>query len=175
VVLDPDCRDGTLLVHALHAGRHAIGLARGAHWWKTARAHVTTAKHNGAWPDATILDIGRRATWPIELANARGGVDLIATAIRPHHPTGRADPPADLATWVPALLRPGGHLIIAAPARSCPPNDLGSAALVALRCGLLLVERDRVTTDTAGAWDVLTLRSAPAAQSTPSQIPFIAA
>ncbi len=44
LVLDPDCGGGTVVVEALRAGRHAIGLATGRGWRALARANVTAAK-----------------------------------------------------------------------------------------------------------------------------------
>lgn len=160
LVLDLDCGDGVLLVRALHAGRHTIGLAWGARCWRMARARVNAAKRGGAWPDATVLDIGRDgAVWPEELASAGRRVDLIITALRPERPAARAAPARLIARASP-LLRPGGHLIIATPTRPGPPDDLHRLILAALRAGLLLVSRDHVRL-AATRWELLTFRAAP--------------
>lgn len=55
-LLDPDCGAGTVLVEALRAGRHNVGLTTSDRWWSIARANLTTTKRAGAWPDGTVLD-----------------------------------------------------------------------------------------------------------------------
>jgi len=140
LVLDPDCGAGTVLVEAVRAGRHAVGVT-GRRWWPTARANLTAAKLAGAPADGMVLDrrpaptrpSGTRpgrsttsttgtGTGPAERTALAGGmagrVDLILTVVRPHQqPAGPApeeDRLADsLAQWAP-LLRPGGHAVVIA-------------------------------------------------------------
>lgn len=53
-VLDPDCGAGTVLVEAVRAGRHAVGMT-GGRWWPLARANLNTAKLAGALTDGMVL------------------------------------------------------------------------------------------------------------------------
>jgi modification methylase len=124
-VLDPDCGAGTVLVEALRAGRHAVGITDQRRWWPVARANVTTAKREGAGADGMVLD-GPPNPAAARLAGLTGQVDLLLTALRPHHPDHTdhprmpdADPGhgsvnrlrAILAQCRP-LLRPDGHVIV---------------------------------------------------------------
>lgn len=120
VVLDPDCGAGTVLVEALRAGRHAVGLTPNARWWNTARANVTAAKRHGAWRDGCVLDGDPRLLASVRAAGMAGRVGLVLTALRPR--TGSvvdaADPAHALARLTHALrycrplVRPGGHVVI---------------------------------------------------------------
>ena len=112
-VVDPDCGAGTVLVEALHCGRHAIGVARGRRWWALARANLTAAKRQGATVDGMVLPTSRAG-------DLTGSADLILTAWR--HP---ADASADdngaggdrlteMLTWSRDVLKPGGHLVVVA-------------------------------------------------------------
>jgi hypothetical protein len=162
-VLDPDCGAGTVLVEAVHAGRHAIGRT-GRRWWPVARANLTAAKHAGAAGDGMVLDRQPATGPPAGLAAALGPVDLILTTLRPDPteprrrpptrrlpgtgPTGPSSPAADrladLLAGCRPLLRPGGHaVVIAGPVRRAGrlvdlPNVLGRAARQA---GLVPVDR----------------------------------
>ena len=54
MVLDPDCGAGTVVVEAVRAGRHAVGMASGR-WWPVARGNLNAAKLAGALSDGMIL------------------------------------------------------------------------------------------------------------------------
>lgn len=54
MVLDPDCGAGTVLVEAVRAGRHAVGMT-GGRWWPLARANLNAAKLAGALTDGMVL------------------------------------------------------------------------------------------------------------------------
>lgn len=54
MVLDPDCGAGTVLVEAVRAGRHAVGMTSGR-WWPVARANLNAAKLAGALTDGMVL------------------------------------------------------------------------------------------------------------------------
>lgn len=117
-VLDPDCGAGTVLVEAVRASRHAIGLATTRRWWATARTNlsllqrrrdpsITTAPVNG-----TVLEAPAD---PGLVRAATGTVGLILTAWR--HPT-PADSPSDhlaeLLSLYGPLLAPGGRVVVIA-------------------------------------------------------------
>jgi modification methylase len=107
-VCDPDCRDGTVIVQAVRARRHAVGIAADLHAWRTARAALTVAKSGGAPGDGTILDRPPDAgSW-----TGFGPVDLLLTAMGPAaDPTGADGTQADrLRTPRPARRRPGARL-----------------------------------------------------------------
>ncbi len=128
-VLDPDCGSGTVLVEALRAGRHAVGITDHRCWWPIARANVTAAKREGARTDGMVLD-GIPAPALTRLAGLTGAVHLLLTTLR----TTNADMPARprpgcrsaddrpaapsaarLATIVGRyrpLLRPGGYVVV---------------------------------------------------------------
>ncbi len=162
-VLDPDCGAGTVLVEAVRAGCHAVGLTV-RRWWPVARGNLTAAKRGGAPADGMVLDPPPAAGRPASLAAVPGGVDLILTTVRADHtaprrgrrPTG-PHPDPDPAGASPAvdrlagllarcgqLLRPGGHaVVIAGPLRHAGrlvdlPNLLGRASRQA---GLVPVDR----------------------------------
>lgn len=88
MVLDPDCGAGTVLVEALRAGRHAVGMTAGR-WWPVARANLTAAKLAGALTDGMVLQRpGRRSGYPrgdlaaATVAGLAGRVDLLLTCVR---------------------------------------------------------------------------------------------
>lgn len=120
VVLDPDCGAGTVLVEALRAGRHAVGLTPNARWWSTARANVTTAKRHGAWRDGCVLDGYPQLLATVQAAGLAGRVGLVLTALRPRNGSdvGGPDPDPALARLTRTLrhcrplVRPGGYVII---------------------------------------------------------------
>jgi len=133
-VLDPDCGAGTVVVEAVRAGRHATGLT-GPRWWPLARANLTAAKHAGAPGDGMVLDPQPVSGRPAGLAAVLGGTDLVLTTLRPdrtgpprsRRPTsprpgpdlaGWSSPAVDrlagLLAWCRPLLRPGGHVVVAA-------------------------------------------------------------
>jgi modification methylase len=110
-VLDPDCRAGTVLVEALRAGRHAIGL---------------TAHRVDAWPEGMVLDDTpmTQADGTDHLTGLTGRVDLLLTTPRHHAPstarTGPLDPnPLDSLTRTlvrcRGLLHPDGRVVIILP------------------------------------------------------------
>ncbi|QLH21811.1 DNA methyltransferase [Streptomyces sp. Rer75] len=134
-VLDPDCGAGTVLIEALRAGRHAIGITGHHKWRSIARANVTAAKRDGAVPDGTVLDGPPDAT-AVRHAGLASHSDLLLTAWRP--PLRSRAHGADELDWgtemaaeegtatdrlhvllvqCHAMLRPGGHVIIVVPRR----------------------------------------------------------
>lgn len=128
MVLDPDCGAGTVLVEALRAGRHAVGLTRQRRWWTLARANLSAAKHDGATTDGMVLDRPLAAVPPSQTTALTGAVDLVLTSWRHPAPdpstdpdtssptpgTGREDRLATLLTWCRPLLAPGGHVVVVA-------------------------------------------------------------
>ncbi len=109
MVLDPDCGAGTVLVEALHCGRHAVGVARGRRWWALARANLTAAKRQGAAADGMVLPTSRAG-------DLTGSADLILTAWR--HPAdgsgARGDRLTEMLAWSRDVLKPGAHLVVVA-------------------------------------------------------------
>ncbi|MCK2239784.1 MULTISPECIES: site-specific DNA-methyltransferase [unclassified Crossiella] len=120
VVLDPDCGAGTVLVEALRAGRHAVGLTPNARWWNTARANVTAAKRHGAWRDGSVLDGKPQLLATVRAAGLAGRVGLVLTTLRLHGgcDLGGGDPDNALTRLTRTLrhcrplVRPGGHVIV---------------------------------------------------------------
>lgn len=126
-VLDPDCGAGTVLVEALRAGRHTVGLTTSARWWNIARANLTATKRAGALPDASVLDATPRMLTTPRAAGLTGRIGLVLTTVRHPHPNsdhhGRTDPHpgetepilprlAEALTACVPLLRPDAHVII---------------------------------------------------------------
>ncbi|SEB59757.1 DNA methyltransferase [Streptomyces melanosporofaciens] len=130
-VLDPECGTGTVLVEALRAGRHALGITRHHRWRAIARANITATKRDGAVPDGMVLESPSDAT-----ATRRAGLashsDLLLTTWRPplrscvhsadEFGTGTAAKEAAatdrlhaLLASCQALIRPGGHVIVVVP------------------------------------------------------------
>lgn len=107
-VCDPDCRDGMVIVEAVRARRHAVGIAADLRAWRTARAALTVAKSGGAPGDGMILDRPPDAgSW-----TGLGPVDLLLTAIGP-----ATDPPgADSAQADRLRTRLAGYRYLAGPA-----------------------------------------------------------
>lgn len=122
LVLDPDCGAGTVLVEALRAGRHALGLTSRTRWWTLARANVTAAKTAGAWRDGSVLDARPKVLATVRAAGLIGRVGLVLTTLRTADRESSSpdrDPVesalADLATtllYCEPLLRSGGHVAI---------------------------------------------------------------
>ncbi|HVQ91553.1 MAG TPA: hypothetical protein VMU51_11000, partial [Mycobacteriales bacterium] len=155
-VLDPDCGAGTVLVEAVRAGCHAVGVT-GRRWWPTARANLSAAKLAGATADGMVLDrrpdrtrpadrTGAPPDRPAGLAGLTGRVDLVLTAARLRwQPAGPAlDALADLLDRSALLLRPGGHtVVVAGPTRRAGRLlDLpGLLTQAARRAGLVPVDR----------------------------------
>ncbi|WP_413116192.1 DNA methyltransferase [Streptomyces sp. CY1] len=161
-VLDPDCGAGTVLVEALRAGRHAIGITRHHRWRAIARANVTAAKRDGAVPDGMVLESPPDAA-AMRHAGLAGHSDLLLTTWRPplRSRAHRADE-LDGGTGTPAgesastdrlrrqlarcrpLLRPGAHVIVVAPRRRSRDALLdlpGHVLRAGWAVGLLPVER----------------------------------
>ncbi|MGW0662179.1 DNA methyltransferase [Streptodolium elevatio] len=139
-VLDPDCGAGTVLVEALHAGRHAVGATTDPRWWRIARANVTGAKRAAADGDGMVLDAGPRNVADTATEGLAGRAALVLTVVRPapSPPTGAGDEPGPagtnapdpspggsaeerirddltrLLTWCQPLVRPGGYVVVAA-------------------------------------------------------------
>jgi modification methylase len=122
MVLDPDCGAGTVLVEALRAGRHAVGLTRERRWWTLARANLSVAKREGATADGMVLDRPLAARPPNHTTALNGAVDLVLTAWRHPHlhgpdpvrSTSGQDRLGALLAWCRPLLRPGGHVVVIA-------------------------------------------------------------
>lgn len=155
-VLDPGCGAGTVLVEALRAGRHTVGLTRGR-WWNIARANLTAAKRVGAWPDASVLDAHPRMLATSRAAGLTGRIGLVLTTLRHPHPNpdhrtklrpeGNEPASAWLAQTLTAcipLLRPDAHVIITIRRRRHHGalQDLSSAVLAAgCTAGLIPLQR----------------------------------
>jgi modification methylase len=163
LVLDPNCGAGTVLVEALRAGRHALGLATQQRWWTLARANITAAKTAGAWRDGSVLDTHPKMLAGFRAAGLVGQVGLILTALHVplHDPTRSPDHDpdtgqdtaldtalADLAatmSYCEPLLRPAGYLVVIAPPRRHPDGTLADLPTMlitaATSAGLVPVER----------------------------------
>jgi modification methylase len=155
-ILDPECGVGTVLVEALRAGRHAVGLTWGR-WWGIARANLTTTKRAGAWPDATVLDAHPHMLTTAHAAGLTGRIGLVLTTLRHPHPRTTLDERrtdlrpgpilprlAQTLTACVPLLRPGAHVIITIRRRRYHGmlDDLPSAVLAAGHtAGLIPVQR----------------------------------
>ncbi|ORT47121.1 hypothetical protein KBI5_21490 [Frankia sp. KB5] len=149
-ICDPDCGPGTAVVEAIHAHRHAIGIAHHQHDWQTARAAVTAAKVRGATADGMILDAPPDPwSW-----TGLGPIDLVLTLIRPigdSHGTSGAIP-----DWMRARLsayadlpRPGGHVVVVTPYHLAGGVDLATTVAAAGReIGLRPVQRAVALTST---------------------------
>ncbi|MEU0924518.1 DNA methyltransferase [Streptomyces malaysiensis] len=162
-VVDPDCGAGTVLVEALRAGRHAIGITGHHPWRLIARANVTAAKRDGAGSEGTVLDTPPDAG-AMRRAGLAGRSDLLLTTWRPpprshahraNELEGGTGTNAEegaatdrlhalLARCQP-LLRPGSHVIVVAPRHRTSRGallDLPEHVVRAGRTvGLLPVER----------------------------------
>lgn len=127
LVLDPDCGAGVVLVKALQAGRHALGLTTSSGWWTLARANITTTKAAGAWRDGSVLDAYPTLLATIRAAGLVGRVGLVLTALRTpaddpgehavgpdRDPTVAIDELAATLAYCEPLLRSGGHLVVVA-------------------------------------------------------------
>jgi hypothetical protein len=148
LVVDPDCGAGTVLVEALRAGRHTVGVTTDRRHWEIARANLTAAKRGGAATDGMVLDqsphtIARHRGEP--LAGLAGRVDLVLTTTR--RTEGAHGPGRDLAgvfARAVGLLHADGHLVLAL-ARARRRGyliDLAAAATAAAHgCGLVPVDR----------------------------------
>jgi hypothetical protein len=135
VVLDPDCGTGTVIVEALTAGRHAIGLTTQPHHWRLARANVTATKATGAPSDGMVLVLNRR---PSTLrAAATGGltgrVALLLTTLRTAPALDVADRLRAVLTECRPLLRGGAHVAISI----SPTRDATTHALLDLPARVL--------------------------------------
>jgi hypothetical protein len=161
-VADPDSGAGTVLVEALRAGRHAVGLAE-RRWRPIAQGNIKAAKRSGAWPDAALLRGGRRGIGggagavSARMAGLPGRVDLVVTALR--YPRPRWGSPLDpmaaldratirlagaLTGCVPWLGRSGRVIVAAAPFRDRDGmllDTLGAVLTAARTAGLVPVAR----------------------------------
>lgn len=187
LVLDPDCRAGSVLVAAVSSGRHAVGLASNPMWWELARASLNQTKHAGALPDGMVLDgrLDPPLRWAADLAALRGRVDLIATACRARRGPRGVPRLVAMLPWLTRLLRPDGHLVLAtcqAPKRAPGPSELAVLIAAAQRGGLALVARRLVLLPAdaerpAGRHDVLVFRPMPLAVAEalpdPERTPFL--
>jgi modification methylase len=146
-VLDPDCGAGSVVVEALRAGRHAIGLATTRSWRNLASANVNAVRANGAATDAMVLVLARRAhTLPTaRAAGLTGRVDLVLTALRPApDPDSAVATLRSLLTEIRPLLRPGGHVVTVVDPRVWPhgrDGQLGALINAGGATGLVPVER----------------------------------
>ncbi|MCM3885832.1 SAM-dependent methyltransferase, partial [Frankia sp. R82] len=133
-VCDPDCTDPTVVVEAVRAQRHALGITSDTHTWQTVRAALTMAKTQGAPGDGTILDCRPdRGSWA-----GPGPVDLLLTGIGPgSDPTGpcgpRSDRLADRLTGYQDLAGPAGRLVVVAAYHVAGGLDLASRIVAAGR------------------------------------------
>ncbi|WP_216209801.1 DNA methyltransferase [Amycolatopsis aidingensis] len=156
LVLDPDCGAGTVLVEALRAGRHTLGLTARHRWWTLARANITATKAAGAWRDGSVLDARPTLLATIRAAGLVGRVGLVLTALRtptgddalgPDHDSSSAFDEQLSATvrYCEPLLRSGGHLVVVAHPRRHPDGalaDLATRLITAgASAGLVPVER----------------------------------
>ncbi|GHH62384.1 DNA methyltransferase [Lentzea cavernae] len=155
LVLDPNCGAGTVLMEALRAGRHALGLTTESNWWTLARANVTAAKSAGAWSDGSVLDARPRTLATVRAAGLVGRVGLVLTALRTgsDYETGLTHDVVESAVAEIAmmmlccepLLRSGGRVVVVArPRRHSDGSavDLTTRLLAAgSAAGLILVER----------------------------------
>lgn len=154
LVLDPDCGAGIVLVEALRAGRHALGLTSRNRWWTLARANVTAAKTAGAWRDGSVLDARPKVLATVRAAGLIGRIGLVLTTLRTadRESSPDRDPVesalADLATtllYCEPLLRSGGHVAVVARPLRHPDGtlvDLTTPLLAAgTSAGLAPVER----------------------------------
>ncbi|MEV6242487.1 DNA methylase [Lentzea sp. NPDC051838] len=149
LVLDPACGAGIVLVTALQAGRHALGLTTDSRWWTLARANITATKAAGAWHDGSILDASPKALTTIHAAGLVGRVGLVLTSLRTatgdpgEHTTGLDRDPtatidelaATLACCEP-LLRAGGHLVVVARPRRNTDGSLADLTTPLIAAGI---------------------------------------
>jgi modification methylase len=147
VVADPDCGAGVVVVEALRAGRHAVGMTKSPRWWRVARANVTAAKHRGAWHDGTILDTGAEVR-PFGDPGHAESADLVVTAIRLPTVVDSPGPDSDCLAGLRAaasLLRPGGYAVVVLRTHRAPDGthlDLpGLVSRVGEAGGLISVDR----------------------------------
>lgn len=177
LVLDPHCGTGTVLVEALRAGRHTLGLTAHQRWWKVARSNITATKTAGAWRDGSVLDARPKMLAGIRAAGLVGRVGLILTTLRTplDDPTRNPDrdPDTELETALAGLaatmshceplLRSGGRFVVVArPQRHTDgtlvdlPSRLTAAAASA---GLVPVERCVALTAAVNGGRVITRAS----------------
>ncbi len=145
VVVDPDCGGGIVLVEALRAGRHAVGMVNDAGWWAIARANVSMAKREGAWSDGSVLD-GTAEHAVVRQSGLVRRADLVLTAIR------RVSPDSDWESELRGrvrgwseLVRPAGYVVLVVQPVRRPDGtllDVVSTVLDGALCvGLLPVDR----------------------------------
>lgn len=165
LVLDPDCGAGTVLVEALRASRHALGLTSRRQSWALARANITAVKAAGAWRDGSVLDARPPMLASVRAAGLVGRVGLVLTALRPV-PNGTDEqgpsPDPDHAaaidrlgatlTFCEPLLRSGGYLVVVARPRRDPDGSLIDVTTPLLAAGTSagLAPVDRCIALTAG-------------------------
>ncbi|HEX5116049.1 MAG TPA: DNA methyltransferase [Pseudonocardiaceae bacterium] len=165
LVLDPDCGAGTVLVEALRAGRHALGLTSRRRSWTLARANVTAAKAAGAWRDGSVLDARPAMLASVRAAGLAGRIGLVLTALRvTANGADEQDPSPDrdhaaainrlaaTLTYCEPLLRSGGYLVVVARPRRHPDGSLLDSVTPLLAAGTSvgLAPVDRCIALTAG-------------------------
>ena len=159
LVLDPDCGAGTVLVEALRAGRHTLGLTAQQRWWTIARANITATKAAGAPRDGSVLDGHPKVLTTIRAAGLVGRVGLVLAAVHTPGDDQTRSPDRDLDTELDTalaalattmsccepLLRSGGRLVVIARPRRHPDGtlvDLPTRLIAAAAsAGLVAVER----------------------------------
>lgn len=124
LVVDPACGCGTVLIEALRAGRHAVGLTTDRRQWTVARANVTAAKRNGAWCDGSVFDAPPKALRNARAAGLIGRAALVLTALRlpsrndsgdkDHWLHEALDDLAVTLTYCTPLIQPGGQICVVA-------------------------------------------------------------
>lgn len=183
MVLDPDCGAGTVLVEAVRAGRHAVGMT-GGRWWPVARANLNAAKLAGALTDGMVLQrpgspSGQRRSgqpWSGQprgdltagiASGLTGRVDLLLTRVRLDREPGRI--------WSPraAVGSPGGP----DPDRRTQRVGVAADRLAAVlaRCRPLLRPGGHVIFLVQPAQPVATPAGAPAATEAPDAVTVAAA
>ena len=187
LVLDPDCGAGTVLVEAVRAGRHAVGMTSGR-WWPAARANLNAAKLAGALADGMVLQRPAPRTGRSRSGRPRPGqphrdltagatngltgrVDLLLTRLRLDRESGRigsrraavgspGGPDSDPRT---DRVRPAADRLGAALTRCRPLLRPGAHVIVLVQIGRSLALADvRVATGTADAPDAVTVAAARA-------------
>jgi modification methylase len=131
-VLDPDCGAGTVVVEALRAGCHAVGVVRQSRWWPIARVNAAAAPDDRAALNGMVIEESSEDAG--QLVKTLGPVRLLLTTWRgpkpPRHespsvaPNGHPGADAQTARTIGLqalliqyrqLLHPDGHVIVVVP------------------------------------------------------------